>query len=119
MRSHLLMLALACAALAWGLTPVTRAHAQARDASALAGHVTSAEEGPMEGVLVSAKKNASTITITVVTDRDGRYAFPASRLEPGEYTLRIRAAGYDLDRAAAATVAANAAATVDLRLVKT
>src|SRR5205823_10260853 len=46
--------------------------AQARDAIALSGLVTSEEEGPMEGVLVSAKKSASTITITVVSDREGR-----------------------------------------------
>ena len=44
---------------------------------ALTGRVSSADEGPMEGVLVSAKKTASTITITVVSDREGRYRFPA------------------------------------------
>ena len=53
----------------------------------------------MEGVLVSAKKAGSTITITVVSDKDGRYSFPASKLEPGQYALRIRAVGYDLDNA--------------------
>ena len=51
----------------------------------------------MEGVLVSAKKAGSTITITVVSDKDGRFSFPASKLEPGQYALRIRAIGYDLD----------------------
>ncbi len=39
----------------------------------------------MEGVLVTAKKAGSTIATTVVTDKDGRYSFPASRLEPGDY----------------------------------
>src|SRR5438309_579541 len=73
---------------------------------ALTGQVTSAEEGPMEGVLVSAKKTGSPITITVVTDRDGRYRFPQARLEPGPYALRIRATGYDLSGAAAAHVVA-------------
>src|SRR5215467_5074181 len=57
---------------------------------ALTGTVTSAEEGPMEGVLVSAKKAGSTITVTVVSDKDGRYGFPAARLAPGQYELRIR-----------------------------
>ena len=28
---------------------------------------------------------------------DGRYSFPAGRLEPGQYALKIRAVGYDLD----------------------
>jgi imidazolonepropionase-like amidohydrolase/streptogramin lyase len=94
--------------------------AQARDAAvALTGQVTSAEEGPMEGVLVSATKSASTITITVVSDRDGRYRFPASRLDSGDYALRIRAAGYDLERPATASVLSQKTSTVDLRLQKT
>ena len=51
----------------------------------------------MEGVLVSAKKQGSTITVTVVSDAKGEYAFPASRLEPGAYRLTVRASGYALD----------------------
>src|SRR6266404_5075274 len=47
--------------------------ALAQSAPALAGQVTSAEEGPMEGVLVSARKQSSTITVTVVTDAKGGY----------------------------------------------
>ena len=47
----------------------------------------------MEGVLVSAKKTGSTITTTVVTDEKGRYQFPAVRLAPGHYAMRIRATG--------------------------
>ena len=93
--------------------------AQVRSASSLQGLVTSAEEGPMEGVLVSAKKSSSTITVTVVSDREGRYRFPESRLDPGEYALRIRAAGYDLEGTSSATVKPAAIATVDLKLRKT
>ena len=74
---------------------------------ALAGQVSSAEEGPMEGVVVSAKKDGSTITVSVVTDAQGRFAFPAARLEPGRYSLKARAAGYELDGARAADVAAD------------
>jgi streptogramin lyase len=99
-------------------TPVAPLRAQSRGPAALTGLVSSVDEGPMEGVLVSARKNASTITITVVTDRSGRYAFPQSRLEPGEYTIRIRAAGYDLARPATGTVAAHTTTTVDLQLQK-
>ncbi len=58
---------------------------------ALTGHVSSVEEGRMEGVLVGAKKAGSTITITVVSDADGEYRFPSSKIGPGEYALRIRA----------------------------
>jgi virginiamycin B lyase len=93
---HLLIVAAICAA-AFASTRNGPLRAQAREAIALSGVVSSAEEGPMEGVLVSAKKTGSTITVTVVSDRQGRYGFPASRLEPGQYALRIRAAGYDLE----------------------
>src|SRR5262249_60770451 len=85
--------------------------AQARSTWSLQGRVTSVDEGPMEGVLVSAKRAGSTITVTVVSDREGRYRFPASRLEPGEYALRTRAAGYDLEGPSAATVTPSTTAT--------
>ncbi|HEU5274621.1 MAG TPA: carboxypeptidase regulatory-like domain-containing protein [Xanthobacteraceae bacterium] len=87
--------------------------------TALSGVVSSAEEGPMEGVLVTAKKDGSTIAITVVSDAQGHYSFPAGKLDPGHYALRIRAIGYDLDGKTTADVAAGNAATADLKLKKT
>src|SRR5256885_907337 len=75
-------------------------NAPARAQTALSGQITSAEEGAMEGVLVSAKRAGSTITVTVASDTQGRYSFPAAKLEPGQYALRIRAAGYDLEGSA-------------------
>src|SRR5215510_14292754 len=93
-------------------------HAQTPPAPALAGQVTSVEEGAMEGVLVSAKKDGSTITTTVVTDQQGRYYFPAAKLPSGHYSLKIRAVGYDLDSQATVDVAAGGATTLDLKLVK-
>jgi virginiamycin B lyase len=84
----------------------------------LTGQVSSAEEGAMEGVVVSARKDASTISISVVTDARGRFAFPAARLEPGHYTLKARAAGYELDGAKAADVAAGNEARADINLKK-
>jgi virginiamycin B lyase len=86
--------------------------------TALSGQVTSAEEGAMEGVVVSAKKDGSTITISVVTDAQGRYAFPAARLEPGKYSIKARAAGYQLDGAPTTQVAAGAEGKSDLNLKK-
>jgi virginiamycin B lyase len=86
--------------------------------AALAGQVTSAEEGPMEGVLVSAKKDGSTITVTVVTDAKGQYGFPAERLDAGHYAIAIRAAGYNLDGPKAVDIAAGGS-MADIKLVKT
>jgi virginiamycin B lyase len=86
---------------------------------ALTGLVSSAEEGAMEGVLVSAQKDGSAIRTTVVTDAQGRYAFPAARLEPGAYKISIRAVGYELDGTGTAAVAASTVASADLKLKKT
>ncbi len=91
----------------------------AEDSPALAGGVGSQEEGPMEGVLVSAKRAGSTVTFTVVTNAQGQYSFPRNRLEPGQYSLRIRAVGYELDGAGSAEVTAQKTAQVDLKLRKT
>jgi streptogramin lyase len=91
--------------------------AQAASA-ALSGQVSSAAEPVMEGVLVSAKKEGSGITVTVVTDDKGRYSFPADRLSPGRYSIAIRAIGYRLDGPKAAEVPAGGGGTADLKLVK-
>ena len=84
----------------------------------LTGKVTAGQEA-LEGVLVSARKDGSTVTVTVVSDKDGRYSFPAARLEPGRYSLRIRAVGYELDNNNPVSVAADKTATADLSLRKT
>ena len=87
-------------------------------ATALAGQVTSQEEGPMQGVLISAKHSGSSITITVISDEKGHYQFPASKLGPGQYSLSIRAVGYSRDSASAIEIAAGKTAIADLRLHK-
>jgi streptogramin lyase len=114
MNKMLMSVGLAFALASAGLLP-----ARAQTPSALTGQVTSGEEGPMEGVLVSAKKAGSTVTITVVSDAQGNYSFPAAKLEPGQYSLRIRAVGYDLDRPASVDLAAQQPAKYDLKLRKT
>jgi len=86
---------------------------------ALTGLVRSAEEGPMEGVLVSAQRVNTPVTVTVVSDASGRYSFPRTRLEPGRYTLRIRATGYDLDDPGPVEITAAKTASADLKLAKT
>jgi virginiamycin B lyase len=91
-------------------------HAQAN--VALAGQVSSQEEGAMEGVLVSARKDGSSFTVTVVSDDKGHYGFPAAKLEPGHYSLTIRAAGYESAGTLAADVSADKAASADIKLQK-
>jgi hypothetical protein len=88
-------------------------------ATALTGLVSSAENNAMEGVLVSASKTGSPVTITVVTDKDGRFSFPASKLAPGQYSLGVRVVGYDLDPHRAIEITGQKTTTVDLQLRKT
>jgi virginiamycin B lyase len=91
----------------------------AQTAAALSGNVSSAQEAAMEGVVVSARKDGSTITVSVVTDDKGHFSFPASRLDPGHYSIGARATGYDLDGPKDATVAAGQEDKIDVKLVPT
>ena len=87
-------------------------------AQTLTGQVTSAQQGPMEGVLISAKREASTITTTVVTDHKGRYSFPEGRIVPGRYALSVRAVGFDLAGANRVEISSDPAA-LDITLAPT
>ena len=87
--------------------------------AALTGVVSSAAEGTMEGVVVTAHKDGSIVSVSVTTDAQGRYAFPENRLEPGHYNLAIRAVGYDISAPAAADVVAEKTTNTDIKLDKT
>jgi streptogramin lyase len=93
--------------------------AQNASSVALSGVVSSQEEGVMEGVLVSARKSGSPITVTVVSDAQGRYSFPRSRLEPGQYSVRIRAIGYEFTGDGRVDVMAQGNAQLGLKLNRT
>jgi virginiamycin B lyase len=112
-RRNVLASSAAAVVIAFGAALATT---KAQSAVALTGKVGSPAEPVMEGVVVSAKKDGSTITVSVVTDETGHYAFPAERLAPGRYNISIRATGYDLDGPKAAVVAASQAVTADLTL---
>jgi virginiamycin B lyase len=92
--------------------------ARKQSGEALSGEITSPEEGAMEGVVVSARKDNSTITVSVISDKQGNFRFSAARLDPGHYSLAIRAVGYELERPEAADVGLDKTATVDIKLRK-
>jgi streptogramin lyase len=92
--------------------------AQSQPQPALSGVVSSPDEPVMEGVLVTVKQVGSKRATTVVTGSDGRYAFPRARLEPGDYTVSIRAVGYDLASEPKAAITASATTTANLTLRK-
>ena len=107
-----LVASVACVAL-----PVAPSLAQ--NAAAMSGVVSSPQEGPMEGVVVSVRKDGATITVSVVSDGKGHFSFPAARLEPGHYAISTRAGGYDLDGPKEATIAAGQEDKVDIKLKPT
>jgi len=107
------------AAAALMLSQATIHPASTQKSVALTGQVTSEAEGAMEGVVVSAKKHGSIVKISVTTDEHGRYSFPEDRLEPGEYTITIRAVGYDIGAPTTATVVTEKTTTTDISLKKT
>jgi streptogramin lyase len=73
----------------------------------------------MEGVVVSAHRAGSTLTFSVPSDNNGRFRFPSSKLDPGQYTINIRAAGYELAAPQRVEIAAWRSAAINLKLVPT
>ena len=84
-RSSLLVLA--------ALASVLPAFSKDQPVAALTGFVTSDAEGRMGGVLITARPQGANMTVTVISDDQGRYAFPPGKLQPGKYALTIRAVG--------------------------
>ncbi len=113
-----LMLSLAAGAALLLIHPTTQT-VFAQGQAALTGTVSSEAEGNMEGVVVTAQKAGSIVRISVTTDAQGRYAFPDNKLEPGDYTISIRAVGYDISAPAKAKVETEKTATADIKLNKT
>ena len=117
MRSKLMLSFTASAAVMLFQPAIQTVWAQGQ--AALTGTISSDAEGNMEGVVVTAQKPGSIVRVSVTTDAQGRYAFPDNRLEPGEYTISIRAVGYDIGAPAKATVETEKTATADIKLKKT
>ncbi|HEX4043381.1 MAG TPA: carboxypeptidase regulatory-like domain-containing protein [Xanthobacteraceae bacterium] len=108
-------------ALATVLTQAALCSANAADKTpaAITGQVRSDAEGAMGGVVVTAHKDGSIVSVSVTTDQSGNFAFPENRLDPGHYTFAARAVGYDLAAPAATELAADDPVVVNLKLVPT
>lgn len=118
-RSVTVAMTLAMTIALWGVGVPQTASQTSRDDSALTGLVSSDSDARMEGVLVKAKRVGSNITVTVVSNDQGRYRFPASRLVPGSYDLDIRAVGYELQAPLKVDIAADRSTDLGLRLERT
>jgi streptogramin lyase len=98
---------------------LSTAFADDKAPAALTGQVISEAEGAMEGVVVTAHKDGSIVSVSVTTDARGRYAFPENKLVPGEYKITIRAVGYEISVPTTADVVAEKTVTADIKLKKT
>ena len=98
---------------------LSTAFADDKAPAALTGQVISEAEGAMEGVVVTAHKDGSIVSVSVTTDARGRYAFPENKLVPGEYKITIRAVGYEIGLPTTADVVAEKTVTADIKLKKT
>src|SRR6266849_3051603 len=108
-----------CAAVvAFALTAGPSSRLDAQGSAALTGVVTSQEEGKMEGVVVTARRGGANFDVSVVSDAQGKNSFPRSHVQPGTYSVKIRAVGYDLAGPASVEVMPGKAATLDLSLQK-
>jgi virginiamycin B lyase len=105
MKRFVLVLLWAIHGVLWANTPF-----------ALQGVVRSASDGVMEGVVVSAKGVQSTITVSVVSNQQGEYRFPQTRLPAGAYDITIRAVGYELPAPVSVTLTSDKPQTTDLTL---
>jgi streptogramin lyase len=93
------------------------AFAQTNTAPGITGKVSSKEEGAMEGVVVSAKRQGATIMVSVVTNKQGEYTFPGDRVESGVYEITTRAIGYVL-KPTTTTVTVGTTDRLDLEVTK-
>ena len=85
---------------------------------ALTGNVSSQEEGSMEGVLITVRMEGANFSITIVSNAEGQYSFPSSRLDQGSYMVTIRAVGYELSDPVEVMVDPQNTTQLDLKLQK-
>src|SRR5258705_8171794 len=65
------------------------------DAATITGTVSGPDGAPFRGAFVQARHAALKMTVSVLSDSQGRYV--VENLPAGDYSLAIRAIGYDAD----------------------
>src|SRR5947208_17146575 len=86
----------------------------AADAATLTGTVTGPDGAPLRAVFVQARNAKTKITVSVLSDNQGRYR--AEDLGAGDYRISIRATGYSADPKTGLALAADQNATADFKL---
>ena len=84
------------------------------DAATISGTVTGPDGQPFRGAFVQARNLKTKITVSVLSDNNGRYR--VENLLAGEYRLQMRAIGFKADPKSGITLAADQNVTQDLAL---
>src|ERR1700693_3213667 len=82
----------------------------------ITGTVKGPDGNPFEGAFVQAQNAKTRITVNVLSGKDGKYR--VEKLPAGEYTLRIRAVGYQADPHGGTNLSADQNASLDFALQK-
>src|ERR1700692_4343100 len=92
-----------CAALAYGASDAV-----------ISGVVKDPAGAPFRGAFVHAQNAQSKITMSVMSDNQGRYRIP--NLAPGEYQIRVTATGYKSDPRPGVKLSAGDSSSLDFSL---
>ena len=87
--------------------------APAADAATIAGKVTGPDGAPFRGAFVQARHAGLKMTVSVLSDNDGRYV--VENLPAGEYRVLVKTVGYKADVRAGVKLEADQNAVLRLR----
>ena len=89
---------------------------RAADAATIAGTVAGPDGTAFRGAFVQARNAKTKITVSVLSDRDGKYRI--ENLPAGEYRLQIKAPGFKSDPKSGVNLTADQNAAFDFALQK-
>src|SRR5262245_33916645 len=118
MRAKLYMgaaFAFGALAFTYALTPSEPAMAQ--EQTLLSGKVVSSTGAPLAGIPIKAHRDNSTVTVSVYSNKQGEYSFPAwSDLTPGSYTVSVELPDFQHVKKDAIKLSAGKGTKLDLSL---
>src|SRR6186713_460213 len=107
--------AIGALAFAYSLTPGEPAMAQ--ENTLLSGKVISSTGAPLAGIPIKAHRDNSTITVSVYSNKQGEYSFPAwSDLTPGSYSVSVELPDFQHMKKDAIKLSAGKGTKLDLSL---
>src|SRR5581483_11116279 len=85
-------------------------------AGTISGNVKSADGTPFRGAFVQAQNSSTKITLSVLSDKEGRYRLEA--LPAGNYQVQAKATGFKTETRSGVALTANENASADFSLQK-